>query len=386
MKAGILVVSNDNTVFDFIKPQLLLLRNSDTVYESDYFEAVETVNKTTPQLVILHCGYDLHGFIKLLKNISVPVIALFNNLNSDYLMTAYDNGIVDFLTRESSPPEILARVMFALKNKTIKSNLESITRVLKRNNILTESGFYVNPSKVFPYFLENIEFGTFLLISAKNTDLEVKIASSLRSCDIKAVWKNNYYIFLPYTDIDGAVSVVKKISHNINDIHTGICTHGGKKDFKNINIMLENALNVAIGSYKEYVIIDENLTPKGNWIEKISSGKKNFKLFKQEFNKMIEQVITPVFYQVQSKYETRLDIKIVQNITPELSSFKIKGQYFDSEFKLKSTGFSAITVDIIHNTNEKRFTLDLNEMESKTLEVLLEEFVQEHRLYMEELC
>ena len=60
MKAGILVVSNDSSVFDFIKPKLLLLRSADTIYESDYNDAVDVIEKKSPQLVILHCGYDLH--------------------------------------------------------------------------------------------------------------------------------------------------------------------------------------------------------------------------------------------------------------------------------------------------------------------------------------
>ena len=107
----------------------------------------------------------------------------------------------------------------------------------------------------------------------------------------------------------------------------------------------------------------------------------------EQFNKMLEQVLTPIFYQMQVKYEARFcNTKIIQNITPDVSNFLIKGEYFDSEFKLKSSGFSAITIDIVHNTKEKRITLDLNELEPKTLEVLLEEFIQEHKIYMEELC
>ena len=116
MKAGILVVSNDRTVFDYIKPQLVLLRSNDTIYECDYNEALEVVEKTVPQLVILHCGYDLHSFSKLVKQLSIPVIALFDSLDSDYLLTAYENGISDFITKNSTQEETLTRVMLALKN------------------------------------------------------------------------------------------------------------------------------------------------------------------------------------------------------------------------------------------------------------------------------
>lgn len=387
MKAGILVVSNDRTVFDYIKPQLVLLRSNDTIYECDYNEALDVVEKTVPQLVILHCGYDLHSFSKLVKQLSVPVIALFDSLDSDYLLTAYENGITDFITKNSTQEEMLTRVMLALKNKSLKENYQNSIEVLKKHSIVNAEGFYINPAKIFPYYLKITTYGTLLLIASKQ-NIEYKISRALRATDVKAMGiGNNYYIFMPYTDIDGAVSVLKKITHGVADVHAGICSHYGKKDFNALNSILENALNVAVGTLKEYIIIDENLAPSTNWIEKISSGKKNFKLFKQEFNKMLEQVLIPVFYQMQTKYDNTLfNSKIIQAITPDSSVFKIRGEYFDSEFRLKSSGFSAITIDIVHNTKEKKITLDLNDMEPKTLEVLLEEFIEEHKMYMEEIC
>ena len=64
MKAGVLVISNDRATFDFIKPHLVLLRSDDTVYESDYNDAISVIEKYSPKFVILHCGYDLHSFSK----------------------------------------------------------------------------------------------------------------------------------------------------------------------------------------------------------------------------------------------------------------------------------------------------------------------------------
>ncbi len=388
MKAGVLIISNDKTVFDFIRPKLVLLRNNDLIYECSYSDADESIFKTNPQIVILHCGYDLHSFVELAKKIDLPVIALFDDFDSDYLLTAYDCGVSDFFTKKSTSEEILARVMFMLKNRNNKEKLDICIDILKENDIMDSFGFYSNPAKIYPYFLNRYENGTFILLSSGLKDLKPVISGYLREPDIKACgYGNIYYIFMPYTDIDGAVAVFKKISAAESDLHAGICSHYGNKDFLQINNILENALNVAIGSDKEYIIIDDNLTPSGNWIEKINTNKKNFKLFKQEFNKMLEQVLTPVFYQMQVKYEQKLyNTKIFHQITPEISVFKIMGEYFDSEFRLKSTGFSAVNIETIHNTTEKRMTIDINDLEAKTLEVLLEEFIAEHKMYMEELC
>ena len=131
MKAGVLVISNDRSTFDFIKPHMVLLRNNDMVYESDYNDAESVIVKNSPELVILHCGYDLHSFSQLLKKITIPVIALFDEMDSEYLLTACDCGVSDFITRKSSSAEILARVMFLLKNKNSKNKLADTLSILQ---------------------------------------------------------------------------------------------------------------------------------------------------------------------------------------------------------------------------------------------------------------
>ena len=303
MKAGVLVISNDRATFDFIKPHLVLLRSDDTVYESDYNDAISVIEKYSPKFVILHCGYDLHSFSKLLHQIKIPVIALFDEYNPDYLMTAYDLGVSDFITKKSSPEEILTRAMWILKEKSYIDNLEDSRTFLQQKGFIDEKGFYSTPFDAFPYYLKKYDYGTLILITGQD-----------------------FYLFLPDTDIDGAVSILKKLGGGSipPSFYAGICSYYGNKEFSALNSILENALSVAIGTNKEYIIIDENLTPRANWIEKISEGKKNFKLFKQEFNKMLELVLTPVFYQVQTKYDGRyFNTEIFQQITPELALFKI---------------------------------------------------------------
>jgi len=389
VKAGVVVVSNDRSIFDFVKPHLVLLRDDDRVFESNYDDALEVIKKHSPRVAIVHCSYDLHSFLKLVERVDIPVIALFEDVDSEYLLSAYDVGITDFITRKSTSEEVLARVMFALKARELSDKYEDALDFLKVNNVVEDGGFYVNPNIAISYFLNKIPFGAMLLLSG-NSDLEAKLHQRLRDCDVVARGVGNvFYVFLPYTNVDGAVNVVKKLSGEKLplSLHAGICCHYGNKDFNALNNILENALNVAVGTNKEYIIIDENLTPNSNWLEKINSGNKNFKLFKQEFNKMLELVLTPIFYQMQTKYETRIHkARIFQEITGETAVFKIYGEYFDSEFRLKCSGFSSVSIDIVHNTKEKHLSIDINNLESKTLEVLLEEFIAEHRVYMEELC
>ena len=86
IKAGVVVISNDRAVFNFVKPNLVLLREDDRVFESNFEDALNVIEKHSPKVAILHCSFDLHSFLKLVKEINIPVIALFEDIDSEYLI------------------------------------------------------------------------------------------------------------------------------------------------------------------------------------------------------------------------------------------------------------------------------------------------------------
>ena len=150
-------------------------------------------------------------------------------------------------------------------------------------------------------------------------------------------------------------------------------------------------INKALNELHLAINHDKNIKGlKNNPIQSLSTSQTNnstyinFKMFKKEFCKKIEQIITPVFYQVQQKYSNKLmNVSITQNIGEGYGSFYIQGKTSQSCFKISSAGFSKINIDITYqkdnNIDTKRITLDPEELESGLLTDLLEQFIIEYK-------
>ena len=121
-----------------------------------------------------------------------------------------------------------------------------------------------------------------------------------------------------------------------------------------------------------------------DWLDKINSSQKNFKLFKQAFNKKLDKVITPVFFQMQKLYEEKLfKTQIEQYSNSSLSSFSLKKPNNESELKITYPGFSKINIDIVHqgldSPENKHLSLDLSELDEAKLTKILENFIQDFK-------
>ena len=144
----------------------------------------------------------------------------------------------------------------------------------------------------------------------------------------------------------------------MNKLHTAIIFSKNNNNIKNVEI--------------------DSIKGRGN-----SSPYSNFKQYRQEFGHKIEQIISPVFYQMQQKYSAKLSgVSIEQNVGQGYGNFYVKGKYYVSSFRVTSPGFSKINIDITltknsEDTNTKRITLEPDELESGLLEDLLEQFMAE---------
>ena len=195
-------------------------------------------------------------------------------------------------------------------------------------------------------------------------------------------------MLLPETNLRGAFRVWDKIKNNIGTEHNivaGVSEIEGK-DFADLKKELLNAIIEANSTEQNLVIVNENIQDCSNedWLGKMSCKQKNFKLFKQAFTKKLDKVITPVFFQIQKLYEDKLfDTKIEQFSNETLSSFSLKNPKQSSELKITYPGFSKINVDIIHqgldSPENKRFNLDLTELDEKKLTQILEGFIKEFK-------
>lgn len=213
------------------------------------------------------------------------------------------------------------------------------------------------------------------------------IKTSIRTSDVAVHGSaNRFFILLRETQLKGAFTVWDKIKRAVGEqytINAGISSIIGKT-FADLQKELVNALVGATSTNQDLVIVsDDEKTDSNDWLDRISP-QKNFKLFKQAFNKKLEKVITPIFFQMQKMYEDKLyKTQIEQYSNETLSAFILKKETQQSELKITYPGFSKINIDIIHqgldSPENRRINLDLTELDETRLTSILEEFITEFK-------
>lgn len=407
----IVLITNDNNVAQILKPQLILLRGIDTISVAKYSEAIENIKESMPDTIILHCGDEKDECIKLIKDIrsdkaikNITILLIVNKYDQDLILNAYDEDITDFLTLKNDDAEILMRTIWCLKKNTlINTNKKQYDLLQELNVINPETGFYTSQycEKVF-----NNEFKTIqkkksdgILISVSPSEesktrlnagqLASAIKNSTRNSDVVAHGPaNKFYILLSQTSLKGAYCVWDKIKKAVGEEHSIIAglSEVGCKRFEELKNELLKALIEAESTKTDLVVASqEEKKSSEDWLNKISTNQKNFKLFKQAFNKKLDKVIAPVFFQMQKMYEEKLyKTKIEQSSNSTISSFLLKSDKNESELKITYPGFSKINIDIIHqgldSPENKRISLNLADFDESCLTKIIENFIKEFKI------
>lgn len=411
-ESNIILVTNDNNVAKTLKPKPVLLRKIDNILITTYSEALVKIKKIHPELVLVYCAEEKESCLELIKTIKTDeaiketaIFLILKKYDQDFILSAYDEDITDYITLDSSDADILIRIMWSLKKRLMN------TTVIKQKNLLKElgvidknTGFYTNEycNKVFDNEIQNIKKAkieaVFMLVSASEesklklnpNDLAKAIKSSTRELDIISHSSaNRFYIMLKETSLKGAFCVFEKIKQLIGEdytINAGV-SFVNKKSFEELKTQLLNALVEAISTKQELVIVNEEEEKiiSQDWLEKINSTQKNFKLFKQAFNKKLDRVIAPVFFQMQKIYEEKLfQTEIEQYSNSTSSVFILKKGDKISELKITYPGFSKINIDIMHqgldSPENKKINLGLKELNQEKLEQVLEDFIHEFKI------
>ena len=242
---------------------------------------------------------------------------------------------------------------------------------------------YSTSTKAVFLAISSNETSKFLL---NQTTLETVILSNIRKNDILINYAaNKYFALLFDIDVESAKKLWSKICASIPEpIYAGIVKITGKNRQQLINNAL-NELHLEINKAKKIEKLSNNPIISLSKSNSEKNSYTNFKMFRQNFCKKIEQVISPVFYQIQQKYANKLSsVNLQQGTGDGYGIFYIKGKNSNSCFKVSSAGFSKINIDITYqkdseNIDSKRITLEPEELESGLLEDLLEQFINEYK-------
>lgn len=411
-ESNIILITNDNKVAQVLEPKLVLLREVDNILLTKYSDAIEDIKKELPDVVLLYCAKEKEDCLELIKQIKadeeikkISILLVVDSYDQDFILSAYDENIADYILLNADDAEILMRTIWCIKKRLLVNTIQKQHNLLEELAVIDKTtGFYTNKfcDKIFNNEFKNLRVvpdsdAILMLISASEesktrlspVQLAKSIKSSTRNSDVVVHGSaNRFYLLLPETNLKGAFCVWEKIKRNIGESYTLNAGLGvvGEKSFEDLKGELLNALVEASSTNQDLVIVSEESesNSSGDWLEKINSTQKNFKLFKQAFNKKLEKVIAPIFFQIQKAYEEKLfETKIEQYSNSTLSSFILKKENQTSELKITYPGFSKINIDVIHqgldSPENKRISLDLTELDETRLTNILEDFIKEFK-------
>lgn len=406
---NIILITNNKNIVDNLKPKLVLLRDIDNILTTTYAEAITNIQKVSPEVILIYCSTEKDACLELIRKIKTnektrnsSILLFVDEFEQDFILNAYDEHIDDYLNINADDVEILIRTIWGFKkNGYISANRKQKSLLEKLNIIDKNTSFYTGEycEKIFENEFKDLEEngdeGILMLISASEESktklsplqLAKAIKTSVRNSDVVVHSSaNRFFVLLRETQLKGAFTVWDKIKRAVGEQYTikaGISSVGGKH-FSDLQKELLNALVEATSTNQDLIIVsDEEKASSDDWLDKINP-QKNFKLFKQAFNKKLEKVITPIFFQMQKMYEDKLfKTQIEQYSNETLSSFILKSENKLSELKITYPGFSKINIDIIHqgldSPENKRISLDLTELEETKLTQILEEFIAEFK-------
>ena len=398
MSNKIILISDDSNFFDFIGHKLEL-RKSDRLLMYGFDSIPENFHLLENGVLIIDSEKSKEKTLDLLNILkNTPSIVFAFNEDDVFRRKCYRAGVYDFMTPLTSDSEFRARIIPAL---TVASLLEKNKRyrdfLVNKNIITKENEVFIDYKSIIDTELADIQnssrkvvFGAispneksqFLL---KPALIEAVILNNIRKNDILMNYApNKYFIFLYDIDVNSAKKIWKKITAQIPEkIYAGFCNVLNQKKEILINEAL-NKLHEAI-NYDKQIVTEKQPLSSLSSIQGLSSSMSNFKLFRQEFDKKMDKIIAPVFYQIQQKYAGKLTgVALEQSLENGYGAFYIKGKHFYSSFKITCPGLSKINIDVTYQKNSnnidaKRITLEPEELEQGLLEDLLEQFILEYK-------
>lgn len=410
VESNIILITNNEDVTEVLKPKLVLLREVDNILPTKYSEAIEQIKNILPEVVLIYCSKEKDECLELINQIKTDekikrtsILLVIDDYDQDFLLSAYDENIADYFTVNADDAEILMRTIWCIKKSLLEDKIEKQHTLLEELSVIDKNtGFYSNEycDKIFENEFKNLKKlnldGILMLVSASEESktklnplqLAKAIKNSTRNSDVIVNGNaNRFYILLNETNLKGAFCVWDKIKRAVGENYTlnaGI-SNIGDKSFETLKAELLNALSESASTKQDLVIVsEEEKNLSSDWLDKINSTQKNFKLFKQAFNKKLDKVITPVFFQIQKLYEEKLyKTQIEQYSNPTLSSFILKKENQISELKITYPGFSKINIDLIYqgldSPENQRISLDLTELDESKLTEILEDFIQKFK-------
>lgn len=356
----------------------LVLINEKEYFRDEIFKTVDMIKRTSPDSLII---------LILSKN------------DDEFIQKSYEAGVFDFINFTSSPSEFNIRILNCLKYLSLNDKFK-IQSIFMNNtpSVNAKTGLFTHKSlkENFDYIREYPMFkkGVYIVLSI-DSSVKTKVSmirlgqnlkKYLRQTDIAVQGIGKYYLLLPQTGLQGAKTVIEKISDTMGTdikIHAGISILG-IESFEELEKDANDSLKSAILNDELYVSLGENMNIDENLAESYQKDK-HFKLFQKVFNKKLTELIEPLFFRTEKAFQLKCDNVLISQYANKVECvFSMKNKTKHSELVMRYDGFAKFNLKIIHqgldtceNTQAEIYLNELNEkLLTKYLNILYNEFRQ----------
>lgn len=383
-----------------VQTKIMLARETDEFVHADFQGCFDDVKKACPSVILFDVSGHEKEFFDFLNKYrqtpalqSIPIIPVFKEIDEDTLCTAFELGISDFLTLRASDSEFTVRILLAMRQKERESDFENKKNILSQLKILDKkTGIY---AKNYTYTIIKAQSkkctGSFAVIAP-----DVNTRNKLSPEHLASLIKNNIrisdfigfsgdfkiYTWFPETEPENVLYILNKIKKLLPaecKISAGVAKTS-ETDFDRTEEAANKALSRALLKENSFVVARAKEEINDTSV-KNPDDYKNFKMFRQDFYKKLEKMISPVFYQTQKIMEEKLfETKIVQEIKDDGCYFELKNEYCSSVFRITCPGYTRININTIHNCGENEYKdkvcMDIEEVNSQKISATLDDFIK----------
>lgn len=407
---NILLISENTEATELILNKLVLLRDNDKIEIcNNYKETKKALQNSLCCVVLLYANInDQDSVIKSIRTIKdtkqdIEIILIPSDINSEFILKAYDEGIYDYITLESENFDFAIKTINCFKLRTLKNIEQRNEKFLYQQGVIDEKTNLYKYNYLKEIFIDisddlRIKKGIFciLTLDEKNkTKISTNrlagiIKNTVRGDDIIAIARGGkFYAILPNIDLEGTKNLLNKIQDRIgNDfkIRAGI-SKIGIQSFETLDKLTQDSLKSAIQNDEMCISLTEQLNPVEMWIDEENiSQHKDFKLFKVAFTNKMKNVIEPIFFRFQKECETKLTNTQVSQYANNIESvFSLKNENLHSELVIRFNGYAKFKIEINHSgldsAENTKLEISLSKLTDKELTKLLKQLKQEYKQY-----
>lgn len=407
---NILLISEDENATELILNKLVLLRDNDKIEIcNNYKETKKALQNSLCCVVLLYANInDQDSVIKSIRTIKdnkqdIEIILIPSDINSEFILKAYDEGIYDYITLESENFDFAIKTINCFKLRTLKNIEQRNEKFLYQQGVIDEKTNLYKCNYLKDIFIDiaddlRIQNGIFSILTLNDKNktkistnrLAGIIKTTVRGDDIIATARGGkFYLILPNIDLEGTKKLIQKIQDKMGEefkIHAGM-SKIGIQSFETLDKITQDSLKSAIQNDEMTVSLSEVTGMQNGWLEdEYQPRHKDFKLFKVAFTNKMKNVIEPIFFRFQKECETKLTNTQVSQYANNIESvFSLKNENLHSELVIRFNGYAKFKIEINHSgldsAENTKLEIPLSKLTDKELTKLLKQLKQEYKQY-----